>query len=45
MFSKTDFMNRYGVSQRKTVDIGLQELKKFGYIEEEGNKYFFHLPE
>lgn len=45
MFSKADFMNRYGVSQRKTVDLGIQELKKFGYIEEDSNKYFFHLPE
>lgn len=45
MFSKQSFMNRYNITQRKSVARGIDELKRLGYIKEEGNKYYFCIPD
>lgn len=45
MFSKQNFMNKYNITQRKSVARGIDELKRLGYIKEDGNKYYFCIPD
>ena len=45
MFSKQSFMNKYNITQRKSVARGIDELKRLGYIKGEGNKYYFCIPD
>lgn len=42
MFSKQDFINRYGISNLNSATNAVQELKYRGYLKEKENKYYFY---